>query len=254
MSEPALCSFLSTEECALHFWLRVQRVRHLHLRQEHETFDPPLFRGNVKHPDFLLQLKSAGVLGVDAKSGRDRCAFPTEEIVESSGFERVSGIPVWYAIPAPGDKDNSWSWIRLQKVIDEGVVEGGERIVPLDHFVRITAEADLKNIGRYNPRSPTEAESGPEEFVSIFEGAKPVPRSPVVDASKASPLDSSSISYDPASQTLKVRVSHGGVHEYLHVPESVFGGLMAAESRNDFFATRIKARYRFREQWRHAQV
>jgi hypothetical protein len=229
------------------------------LRQDHVTFDPPLFRGNAKPPDFLLQLKTTGVLGVEAKSRRtwergDRYGFPTEEIVESSGFERASGIPVWYAIPTPGDKDNSWSWIRLQKVIDEGVVEGGERIVPLDNFVRIAAEADLKNIGRCNPGNPAEAESGPKEFVSIFEGARPVSRSPAVDASKASPLDSSSITYDAANQTLKVRFRHGGVHEYLHVPESVFGRLMAAESRNDFFATQIKARYRFREQWRHAQV
>jgi|GEM_PF-2167111 len=260
MPVPAPCSFRSTEECALHFWLRLHRLRHLHLRQEQGTFDPPLFRGNAKPPDFLLQLKTTGVLGLEAKCLRTResgtrYAFPTQEIDESSGFERASGIPVWYAIPTPEGEDNSWSWIRLQKVIDEGVAEDGERMVPLDSFVRIAAEADLRKLGRYIiPRSPKPANAGPKDLASVFEGAAPVPRSLVVDDASTFTLDPDSIGFDAETQTLKVRLHHGGVREYLHVPESVFVRMMASDSRIDFFTTQIHRKYRMREHWRHAQV
>jgi len=154
MPEPASCSFRSTEECSLHLWLRIHRLRHLHLRQEHRDFDPPLFKGDATPPGFLLHLPAAGVVGVDAKScqktdGGDRCALTPEEIAESSSFEWSSGIPVWYAFLPPGTEDNSWYWVRLQKLVDEGA-EAGEapRLVPRNQLVRIETKMDLGKLYR----------------------------------------------------------------------------------------------------------
>lgn len=65
--------------------------------------------------------------------------------------------------------------------------------------------------------------------------------------------DPVSVSYDAETQTLKVKLQNGGVHEYRRVPETVFGRMMVADSWNEFFTSEIVGRYRFREQWRYAQ-
>jgi len=154
MPESASCSFQSTEECAFHLWLRTHRLRHIHLRQEHRTFDPPLFRGNTTPPGFLVHLPSAGVVGVDAKpflpTGSGTCReLSAEEIAESSNFELSSGIPVWYAFLPSGSEDNSWYWVRLQKVIDDDAeAKGTPKPVSRGHFVRVESERDLDKLYR----------------------------------------------------------------------------------------------------------
>lgn len=164
MPRSAPCSFRSTEECALHFWFRTQKVRHLHLRQEHQAFEPPLFRGNAKSPDFLLQLRPVGVVGVEAMSSQtkgsdDRCALPTREIVESSRFERATGIPVWYAVPSPDGERSAWSWISLRQVVAEVLeMEGESTLVSMNHFLRIATGSDLGKLHRtlFQNLKPTE--------------------------------------------------------------------------------------------------
>ena len=157
MPASASCSFRSLEECALHFWLRRHRLRHLHLRQEHKNFDPPPFRGKLKPPDFLLHLKPSGVVAVEAKTSQTRDSgdcyvLPIKEIGDSWSFERVSGILVWYAILSGGGERTTWSWIKLQDVVTEGIEVGCESmVVPMKHFVQVETETDLERLFQHIP-------------------------------------------------------------------------------------------------------
>lgn len=55
----------------------------------------------------------------------------------------------------------------------------------------------------------------------------------------------SSVGYDPESETLEVEFTSGAVYEYHGVPRKVFRSLMAAPSKGQFLAKRIRDRYAF---------
>lgn len=55
----------------------------------------------------------------------------------------------------------------------------------------------------------------------------------------------SSVGFDAASQTLEVEFTRGGrVYQFFEVPEFLFRGLMVAQSKGHFVATKIADRYR----------
>ncbi|MFH0880626.1 MAG: KTSC domain-containing protein [Lentisphaerota bacterium] len=55
-----------------------------------------------------------------------------------------------------------------------------------------------------------------------------------------------SVSYDPATQVLTlVFVKNDETYEYKNVPEDIYKGLMAAESKGSYFASDIKGKYEF---------
>jgi hypothetical protein len=51
--------------------------------------------------------------------------------------------------------------------------------------------------------------------------------------------------YDPGSQTLRIRFRHGGLYDYLDVPEEVWKGLLAEAHPWTIWGLRIKAAYEF---------
>lgn len=60
------------------------------------------------------------------------------------------------------------------------------------------------------------------------------------------PVDSSSlraVGYDPASQTLEVEFTSGQVYQYFAVPETVYRGLLGAESKGRFFLAEVRDHY-----------
>ena len=62
------------------------------------------------------------------------------------------------------------------------------------------------------------------------------------------PVNSSNISsvgYDPDSQTLEIEFNNGGVYQYSGVPESVYDGMMGADSKGKYFHANINKTYPF---------
>ncbi len=54
------------------------------------------------------------------------------------------------------------------------------------------------------------------------------------------------VGYDPATKVLTVvMVKDNETYEYKNVPESVYKGMLAAESKGAFFAKNIKGKYEF---------
>lgn len=49
-----------------------------------------------------------------------------------------------------------------------------------------------------------------------------------------------SVGYDSDSKTLEVEFAHGGVYEYLRVPDVVYEELMSAMSPGEYFDSRIR--------------
>ena len=55
----------------------------------------------------------------------------------------------------------------------------------------------------------------------------------------------SSVGYDANSQTLEIEFINGGVYQYSGVPESVYEGMMGADSKGKYFHANIKNTYPF---------
>ena len=61
-------------------------------------------------------------------------------------------------------------------------------------------------------------------------------------------LDSSNLEsagYDEASQTLEVEFKNGTLYQYFDVPESIYIGLINADSPGSYLAQTIKGTYRY---------
>jgi hypothetical protein len=61
-------------------------------------------------------------------------------------------------------------------------------------------------------------------------------------------LDSSNLEsagYDENSQTLEVEFKNGTLYQYFDVPESIYAGLITAESPGGYLAQSIKGVYRY---------
>lgn len=56
-----------------------------------------------------------------------------------------------------------------------------------------------------------------------------------------------SVGYDPGTNTLEIEFLNGGIYQYSGVPESVYRGLMAAESHGRYFHAHIKDVYPYRK-------
>lgn len=58
-----------------------------------------------------------------------------------------------------------------------------------------------------------------------------------------------SIGYDPVNMVLEIEFLNGAVYQYYDVPQSIYDGLMAADSHGKFFAAYVK-----KGGYRYAQV
>ena len=62
------------------------------------------------------------------------------------------------------------------------------------------------------------------------------------------PVTSSTITsagYDPAARKLELEFTSGNIYLYLHVPETIYIGLMAASSKGSYFNEYIRERFEF---------
>jgi hypothetical protein len=55
----------------------------------------------------------------------------------------------------------------------------------------------------------------------------------------------SSVGYDADSQILEIEFNNGGIYQYSGVPESVYEGMMGADSKGKYFHANIKNAYPF---------
>ena len=54
-----------------------------------------------------------------------------------------------------------------------------------------------------------------------------------------------SVGYDSAKQILEIEFNHGGIYQYLDVPEKKYKALMNADSHGRYFVNNIKDEYEF---------
>jgi hypothetical protein len=55
------------------------------------------------------------------------------------------------------------------------------------------------------------------------------------------------IGYDKDTETLTVKFTHGGTHEFYEVPEEKYDALMASESKGKHFHAEIRSKHRFQK-------
>lgn len=68
-----------------------------------------------------------------------------------------------------------------------------------------------------------------------------------MDRQSVSSSNIRSVGYDPATATLEVAFTSGGIYQYFNVPEALYQRLMSSYSKGSYFADHIKERYRFRK-------
>lgn len=146
-------------ENALRDWFLNESLSHVSICQAPETF-APLFKNNVKRPDFILLMDSIGLIAVDAKNytlSGGVYTLPFEsELKQAITFERLFRMPVWYAYFDETDGVNSWYWISALKALEAGKVrtngKDGSKFLAIkrEFFEHIIKGKDLSKL--YNHR------------------------------------------------------------------------------------------------------
>jgi hypothetical protein len=158
MTEEQIAKARATEK-ALGAWLKQEGFSYLAVCQKPETF-APLFRNDLKRPDYLVLLESVGMMAVDVKSNalsQDEFSLPYEtEVRRTITFERIFRLPVWYAYQ--GEKKNTWYWISALKAVEVGKQRTNKTTqelflaINLKHFECVCTNADLGKL--YTHRLP----------------------------------------------------------------------------------------------------
>lgn len=146
-------------EQALNGWFQREGLGYVAICQSPESF-APMFKADVKRPDFLMLIEGVGLLAVDAKNYRQWNGQFTlnisNELRQSVAFERLFRIPLWYAYRDCESSDPAWYWISALKIVEVGVRRGQSNnqflSIDLRHFERIEIAADLAKL--YSHRLP----------------------------------------------------------------------------------------------------
>ncbi len=137
-------------EVSFENWLNREGFSYLPVCQEMQSF-APLFKGNLKRPDFLVLLESIGMIAVDVKSytlTRDEYTLPYEaEFRRAMTFERMFRMPVWYAY---WNMEGGFAhWLSALKAAEVGELRENKRdgkaffSISLSHFHAIKTSADF---------------------------------------------------------------------------------------------------------------
>jgi hypothetical protein len=68
-----------------------------------------------------------------------------------------------------------------------------------------------------------------------------------LDRQPVSSTSIESIGYDGTTAILQIEFVEGRLYEYFMVPQSVYAGLMRAESKGRFYGEFVRAKYQFRQ-------
>lgn len=149
-------------EHALNLWLRREGFSYLYIDQKVDYF-APLFRGNLKRPDFLVLLESIGLIAVDAKNYTSKNGTLTlkleKEVRRVMTFERIFRLPVWYAYLGKENDKEVWFWISALKAIEVGKVLLNAATkeeflsIPIRYFEKIEKNADMGKLYTHRLRS-----------------------------------------------------------------------------------------------------
>jgi len=138
-------------------WLDNHNISYLYINQEPETF-ASVFKDNLKRPDFLILIPSLGLIMVDVKYKNINqkygdFAIDAKDIKRYSKLQRTFNLPIWFAISSEDVAFNTWFWIPLPKVLEEGIPRfqsSKSRMdyyaVPIRHFTQIAFKDSLHRI------------------------------------------------------------------------------------------------------------
>jgi hypothetical protein len=68
-----------------------------------------------------------------------------------------------------------------------------------------------------------------------------------VERTPVSSSNLAAVGYDPKTETLEIEFLHGGVYQYLEVPEEVYTELMAASSHGSYFNSMIRGAFSYHQ-------
>ena len=149
------------EELEIHFrnWLDKNNIPYWYIQQDISTFSPALkdrFLG--KRPDFMILLPNFGLLLVDLKNRKINQKYGTYPIDCSdakkySSIQRIFNLQVWFVISNSELNYETWMWIPVSKILEEGVIKqtsskSGEEFfaVPTGNFTQVANDDSLERL------------------------------------------------------------------------------------------------------------
>ncbi len=141
-------------------WLDKNNIPYLYIQQDQETFSSA-FKGYFggKRPDFMILLPNLGFILVDVKYKKISETYKTfpldsDETKKYSSLQRRFNLPIWYALSNEGVDYETWFWIPVSKVLEEGrnpKFRSGKSnmdffAIPLSQFIQIAMDDSLDRL------------------------------------------------------------------------------------------------------------
>lgn len=138
-------------------WLDEHKLSYLYIQQDKNTF-ANAFKDNLKRPDFLILLPNLGLIMVDVKyknvnSKYQDMAIDAYDIKRYSKLQRIFNLPIWFVLSNENVAFETWFWIPLPKVLEEGMPRFTSSksqmdyyAVPLKHFIQVSKKDSINRL------------------------------------------------------------------------------------------------------------
>ena len=153
---PELTNEDKERESEGHFkqWLDKNEIPYWYIQQDIETFSPSLRKYMTKRPDYMILMPNIGFIltDVEYKTVMEKYGkFPIDkkETEQYMNLQKHFNLQVWYVFAHSRDNYYTWSWIPVQKVIEDGEVYTSKKDnrefygVPVERTIQLTTNDNL---------------------------------------------------------------------------------------------------------------
>lgn len=145
-------------------WLDKHSIPYLYIKQDTESISSSIKRYfHGKRPDFMLLIPNLGFIFVDVKYkklSKEYNSFPldSKDTKQLSSVQRSFNLQIWYSISNEEYGFNTWFWIPVSKVLEEGDIRNKNRVfksgkskedffaVPINKFIQISFNDSLDRL------------------------------------------------------------------------------------------------------------
>ena len=121
-------------------WLNKHKIPYMYIQQDPNTFSSA-FKDypTGKRPDFMVLIPYFGLIFVDVKCKKLNQKYETfildyDETKKYSRLQREFNLQIWYVLSNEEYGYNTWFWIPVSKILEEGTMSHKSKISDTDFF------------------------------------------------------------------------------------------------------------------------
>lgn len=140
-------------------WLDKHNIPYMYIQQDLNTFASVFKEHPVsKRPDFMVLIPHFGLIFVDVKYKKLNKEYKTftldsDEAKKYSRLQRKFNLQIWYVISNEEYDYNTWFWIPVSKILEEGIPRHVSNksntdffAVPPTEFIQIPIDSSLDRL------------------------------------------------------------------------------------------------------------